>query len=72
MEKATKNSPELLLLKFLPLTYSHFLATTLNVFAIAFFGLHTFILQLGCFGLENLTAHVVSYKISGQVKYHWC
>ena len=45
--KQHKNSPELSLLKFLPLTYhhSHFLAATLDFtsfFTIAFLGPHTF------------------------------
>ena len=51
-----QNSPELSLLKFLPLTYhhSHFLATTLDFtsfFTIAFLWAALF-LQLGCFGLD--------------------
>jgi len=51
------NSPELSLLKFLPLAYhhSHFLAATLDFtsfFTMAFLELHT-LLQLGCFGLDS-------------------
>ena len=51
-----QNSPELLLLKFLPLTYhhSHILAATLDFtsfFTIAFLRAALF-LQLGCFGLD--------------------
>jgi len=51
------NSPELLLLKFLPLAYnhSHFLATTLDFtsyFTTAFLGAAPLFLQLGCFGLD--------------------
>ena len=51
-----KNSPELSLLKFLPLTYhhSHFLAATLDFtsfFTIAFLRAAHF-LQLSCFGLD--------------------
>ena len=54
--KRHKNSPELSLLKFLPLTYhhSHFLAATLDFtsfFTLAFLGAAPF-LQLGCFGLD--------------------
>jgi len=48
------NSPELLLLKILPLAYhhSHFLAATLNF--TSFFPIwgRTLFLQLGCFGLD--------------------
>ena len=46
------NSPELSLLKFLPLTYhhSHFLAATLDFTS---FEGRTLFLQLGCFGLDN-------------------
>ena len=49
-----QNSPELLLLKFLPLTYhhSHFLAATLDFtsfFTIAFSKAALLFLQLGCF-----------------------
>ena len=52
-----QNSPELLLLKILPLTYdhSHFLAATLDFtsfFTIAFLRAAHFFLQLGCFGLD--------------------
>ena len=52
-----KNSPELSLLKFLPLTYhhSHFLAATLDFtsfFTIAFLRATHFFLQLSCFGLD--------------------
>ena len=52
-----QNSPELLLLKFLPLTYHHsqFLAATLDFtsfFTIAFLRAAHFFLQLGCFGLD--------------------
>ena len=48
-----QNSPELLLLKFLPLTYhhSHFLAATLDftsLFTIAFSWAALLFLQLGC------------------------
>ena len=55
--KQHKNSPELSLLKFLPLTYhhSHFLAATLDFtsfFTIAFLRAALFFLQLGCFGLD--------------------
>ena len=55
--KRHKNSPELSLLKFLPLTYhhSHFLAATLDFpsfFTIAFLRAAHFFLQLGCFGLD--------------------
>ena len=52
------NTPELWLLKFLPLTYhhSHFLATILDFTSYfspwLFWGLHSF-LQLGCFGLDH-------------------
>ena len=53
IDQAAPNSPELLLLKFLPLTYhhSHFLAATLDFtsfFTMAFLGAAPF-LQLGCF-----------------------
>ena len=56
--KRHKNSPELSLLKFLPLTYhhSHFLAATLDFtsfFTIAFLRAAHIFLQLGCFGLDN-------------------
>ena len=49
-----QNSPELSLLKFLPLTYhhSHFLAATLDFtsfFTIAFSRAALLLLQLGCF-----------------------
>ena len=49
-----QNSPELSLLKFLPLTYhhSHFLAATLDFtsfFTIAFLRAALLFLQLGCF-----------------------
>jgi len=52
------NSPELLLLKILPLAYhhNHFLAATLDFtsfFTMAFLGPH-FFLQLGCFGLDRV------------------
>ena len=52
-----QNSPELSLLKFLPLTYhhSHFLVATLDFtsfFTIAFLRAALFFLQLGCFGLD--------------------
>ena len=51
-----KNSPELLLLKFLTLTYhhSHFLAATLDFtfFHHSLFEGRTLFLQLGCFGLD--------------------
>ena len=52
-----QNSPELSLLKFLPLTYhqSHFLAATLDFtsfFTIAFMRAAHLFLQLGCFGLD--------------------
>jgi len=51
------NSPELSLLKILPLAYhhSHFLAATFDFtsfFTMAFFGGRTLFLQLGCFGLD--------------------
>ena len=51
------NSPELPLLKFLPLTYhhSHFLAATFDFttfFTLVFMGGHTLFLQPGCFGLD--------------------
>ena len=57
--KRHKNSPELSLLKFLPLIYhhSHFLAATLDFtsfFTIAFLRAALFFLQLGCFGLDIL------------------
>ena len=56
-DQAVPNSPELSLLKFLPLTYhhSHFLAATLDFtsfFTIAFLRAALFFLQLGCFGLD--------------------
>ena len=52
-----QNSPELSLLKFLPLTchHSHFLAATLDFtsfFTIAFLRAAHFFLQFGCFGLD--------------------
>ena len=55
-----KNSPQLSLLKFLPLTYhhSHFLAATLDFtsfFTIAFLRAALFFLQFGCFGLDSIT-----------------
>ena len=58
--KRHKNSPELSLLKFLPLTYhhSHFLAATLDFtsfFTIAFLRAAHFFLQLGCFGLDFIS-----------------
>ena len=58
--KRHKNSPELSLLKFLPLTYhhSHFLAATLDFtsfFTIAFLRVAHFFLQLGCFGLDFIS-----------------
>ena len=58
--KQHKNSPELSLLKFLPLTYhhSHFLAATLDFtsfFTIAFLRAAHFFLQLGCFGLDFIS-----------------
>ena len=57
--KRHKNSPELSLLKFLPLTchHSHFLAATLDFtsfFTIAFLRAALF-LQLGCFGLDFIS-----------------
>ena len=57
--KRHQNSPELLLLKLLPLTYhhSHFLAATLDFtsfFTIAFLKAALF-LQLGCFGLDIIS-----------------
>ena len=57
IDQAAPNSPELLLLKFLPLTYhhSHFLAATLDFtsfFTIAFSRAALLFLQLGCFGLD--------------------
>ena len=60
--KRHKNSPELSLLKFLPLTYhhSHFLAATLDFtsfFTIAFLRAAHFFLQLGCFGLDMLMCY---------------
>ena len=61
------NSPELLLVKFLPLTYhhSHFLATTLDVFFHpGLFGDHTLFSQLGCFALDN-KLHKEYYKLVG-------
>ena len=59
------DSPELLLLIFLPLTYyhSHFLAATLDFtsfFILAFLGATQFFLQLGCFGLDIKTHDSVS------------
>ena len=53
-----QNSPELSLLKFLPLTYhhSHFLAATLDLTSFFHHSLpegHTLFLQLGYFGLDN-------------------
>ena len=58
--KRHKNSPELSLLNFLPLTYhhSHFLAATLDFtsfFTIAFLRAAHFFLQLGCFGLDFIS-----------------
>ena len=58
--KRHKNSPELSLLKFLPLTYHHrhFLAATLDFtsfFTIAFLRAAHFFLQLGCFGLDFIS-----------------
>ena len=58
--KRHKNSPELLLLKFLPLPYhhSHFLAATLyftSFFTIAFLRAAHFFLQLDCFGLDFIS-----------------
>ena len=55
-DQAAPNSPELSLLKLLPLTYhhTHFLAATLDstsFFTIAFLRATLFFLQLGCFGL---------------------
>ena len=54
IDQAAPNSPELSLLKFLPLTYhhSHFLAATLDFtsfFTIAFSRAALLFLQLGCF-----------------------
>jgi len=54
------NSPELSLLKDLPLSYhhSHFLATTLDFTSFSQwpFGAAPFSLQLGCFGLDTFTS----------------
>ena len=55
---ASQNLPELLLLKFLPLTYhhSHFLAATLDFTSFFHHSLsegRTLFLQLGCFGLDK-------------------
>ena len=57
------NSPELSLLKIIPLTYhhSHFLAATLDFtsfFAIAFLRAALFFLQLGCFGLDFTSFYI--------------
>ena len=61
-----QSSPELLLLKFLPLTYHHsqFLAATLDFasfFTTAFLRAALFFLQLGCFGLDVSYSTVVFY-----------
>ena len=59
IDQAAPNSPELSLLKFLPLTYhhSHFLAATLDFtsfFTIAFSRAALLFLQLGCFWLDSI------------------
>ena len=64
--KQHQHSPELLLLKFLPLTYhhNHFLATALDFtsfFTIAFLRAALFVLQLDCFGLDNV--NVKAYNL---------
>ena len=58
IDQAAPNSPELVLLKFLPLTYHHihFLAATLDFTSfptIALLRAAHFFLQLGCFGLDK-------------------
>jgi len=56
------NSPELSLLKVLPLAYhhSHFLAATLDFksFSLWPFWGHTLFLQLGCFGLDLISCTI--------------
>ena len=68
-----QNSPELSLLKFLPLTYHHinFLAATLDFtsfFTIAFLrAALTLFLQLGCFGLDFTSFCICIPKSIGQL-----
>ena len=64
IDKAATNSPELLLLKILPLTYhhSHFLAATLDFtsfFHHSLFEGRTLFLQLGCFGLDTVNRKIL-------------
>ena len=68
----TKNSPELSLLKFLPLTYhhSHFLAATLDFtsfLTIAFQGAALFFYSLAVFGLD-IYIYIICTFVTGPAK----